>query len=273
MSMLICPVCLLPLAAEEKRFVCEKGHSFDRAAAGYVNLFLNQGSSAKRHGDDKAMIRARTAFLSTGAYAPLSDKLVAASLPLLEEGSLFADAGCGEGHYTALLADALAKEGKNARLVGVDLSKEAVSAAAKRKKEITFAVASVFHLPFAAESVRLLWNIFAPLAEEEYLRVLEKGGYLLRVFPLAEHLMGLKAAVYEKTYENAPKEPACEGMRLLWREELRFDLSLKKSEEIMALFSMTPYYYKTSAADQEKLARLTSLTTPVAFGIELYQKD
>ena len=268
----ICPVCHAPLRQEEKRFVCPKGHMFDRAASGYVNLAMDQSSSAKRHGDDKRMIRARTEFLSGGAYRCLSDALVEVSAPLLRDGEAFLDAGCGEGHYTALLAERLRAEGKRCTLMGVDVSKEALTAAAKRKEDLLLAVASVFHMPVADESVSLLWNVFAPMAPEEYGRVLRGGGHLVRVFPLEEHLMGLKEQIYDTVYANRPQEPEIDGLEKLTTHYLREELTLNSQEEIAALFAMTPYYYKTSAADQEKVARLASLTTPLAFGISVYRK-
>ena len=269
----VCPVCARPLCLEGRVYRCVGGHAFDLAAAGYVNLFLTQTSSAKRHGDDKRMIRARKEFLDTGAYACLSGPLVEKSLALLPEKGTFLDAGCGEGHYTAILADKLAESQKEATLLGVDLSKEAVICAAKRKRKIAFAVASVYHLPLADESVDLVWNIFSPLAEEEYLRVLKKGGHLLRAYPLEEHLMGLKEQVYEQVYENKPEEKALAGLRLMETTEIRSALQLEGNEQIMALFSMTPYYYKTSASDQQKLAGLQRLNTPIAFGLSLYRKE
>lgn len=268
----VCPVCRAPLRPEEKRFLCPAGHMFDRAASGYVNLAMNQASSAKRHGDDKRMIRARTEFLSGGSYHSLSDSLVELSAPLLADGEAFLDAGCGEGHYTALLAQRLREDGKNCTLMGIDVSKEALTAAAKRREGLLLAVASVFHLPVADNSISLLWNVFAPIAGEEYARVLRPGGHLLRVFPLEEHLMGLKEQIYETVYPNRPQEPEIEGLEKLTTHYLRQTLTLSSSEEIAALFAMTPYYYKTSAADQEKLAQVPSLTTPIAFGISVYQK-
>ncbi len=268
----ICPVCRSQLRQEEKRYTCPKGHMFDRAASGYVNLAMNQSSSAKRHGDDKRMIRARTEFLNTGAYRGLSDRLVDISSELLADGESFLDAGCGEGHYTALLAQRLRAQGKRCTLMGIDVSKEALTAAEKRKAGIHLAVASVFHLPVEDGSVSLVWNVFAPAAGEEYSRVLRNGGHLIRVFPLEEHLMGLKELVYETVYPNRPQVMDFEGMELLETHELREELVLTSPEEIAALFAMTPYYYKTSAEDQAKLAGVKSLTTPIAFGVSLYRK-
>lgn len=268
----ICPVCGSPLQREEKRYLCPKGHMFDRAAGGYVNLAMNQASSAKRHGDDKRMIRARTEFLQTGAYCSLSDRLVDISSALLNDGDSFLDAGCGEGHYTALLARRLKDEGKRCTLMGIDVSKDALTAAEKRRADLLLAVASVFHLPVEDESVSLVWNIFAPAAGEEYSRVLRRGGHLIRVFPLEEHLMGLKELVYETVYPNRPQVLAFDGLELLEHHELRETLTLTDSKEIAALFAMTPYYYKTSAEDQAKLAQVQTLTTPIAFGISVYRK-
>jgi len=246
---------------------------FDRASSGYVNLAMNQSSSAKRHGDDKRMIRARTEFLSTGAYRCLSDKLVDISSALLSDGESFLDAGCGEGHYTALLAQRLDEENKHCTLMGIDVSKEALTAAEKRRAGLQLAVASVFHLPVQDGSVSLVWNVFAPAAGEEYARVLRPGGHLIRVFPLEEHLMGLKERIYETVYPNQPKEPEFEGLTLLETHYLRESLTLCSASEIAALFAMTPYYYKTSAQDQEKIAGAQTLTTPIAFGISVYRKQ
>jgi 23S rRNA (guanine745-N1)-methyltransferase len=90
------------------------------------------------------------------------------------------DAGCGEGYYTSMLAEAC----ENA--VGFDLSKFACSAGAKQAKRdgkdgLLFATASVFELPIKSGSVDAVTNIFAPCAEEEYRRILRDGGYLLVV--------------------------------------------------------------------------------------------
>ena len=40
----------------------------------------------------------------------------------------------------------------------------------------------------------------------------------------------------------------------------------------MDLFMMTPYYYKTGAADQQKAANAEKLCTRLDFGIYVYEK-
>jgi 23S rRNA (guanine745-N1)-methyltransferase len=47
---------------------------------------------------------------------------------------------------------------------------------------------------------------------------------------------------------------------------------LTEKEDIENLFKMTPYYYKTSREDAEKLLSLEKLETTVHFGIEIYEK-
>lgn len=135
-----------------------------------------------------------------------------------------------------------------------------------------FCAASTAHLPLAAESLDLIVNIFSPLMAEEFLRVLKPGGYLLRVVPMERHLFELKAAVYDRPYENPPAEPAVEGFRLLRTQTLRKTITLSSNEDVQALFLMTPYYYKTGAEDQQKLAAVPSLRVTTEFLIAACQK-
>ena len=44
------------------------------------------------------------------------------------------------------------------------------------------------------------------------------------------------------------------------------------NEDVFSLFTMTPYYYKTSARDSERLLSKSALTTTVHFGVEVYKK-
>ena len=106
---------------------------------------------------------------------------------------------------------------------------------------------------------------------EEFLRVLKPGGYLLRVVPMEKHLIELKAAVYDHPYENPPFEPAAEGFRLMQTQALRTTITLSSNEDVQALFLMTPYYYKTGAEDQKKLAAVQSLRVTTEFLLAVYQ--
>lgn len=273
MSLFCCPNCGKPLSREEHRLVCPAGHSFDVARSGYVNLLLSQQTGQKHHGDDKVMVRARSGFLARGYYDPMRRELIRQSLEAAEEGVTVLDAGCGEGYYTAELAKVLREQNARPRVAGIDISKAALQEAARRDRETEYAVASCFHLPVGAESVDLLLSVFAPYCGEEFLRVLKPGGRFMMVIPLENHLYGLKEAIYDRPYRNEVKPYDLPGFRLEACSELRYEITLRGQEEIEELFMMTPYYYKTGVADQQKLRGLTELATPVEFAVLRYKKE
>lgn len=269
----ICPVCREALADEEKLYKCGNGHCFDKSKFGYVNLLQSQKSSAKRHGDDRMMIRARRDFLDKGYYSFLQDSLVNICDELLTNGAAVIDAGCGECWYSSGIKQKLSENGKDICFYGVDISKDALEFASKRKSDITAAVASVFELPFADNSADLLLNVFSPEADAEYLRVLKKGGIMIRVIPLEKHLFELKAAVYDKPYLNDIPAPDVDGFKLIKAEKIRQTLDIASNDDIQNLFKMTPYYYKTGKDDQAKLDILDSLNVKAEFEIRVYRKD
>ncbi len=267
-----CPVCALALEKHERSFRCENGHGYDLARQGYVNLLMSNRSSGKRHGDDKLMVLSRKNFLDKGYYSPLLDKIKALALEYCGSSAEMLDIGCGEGWYTSAVGKAFADAGRTCRASGIDISKEALIQAHKRDGELSLAVAGVNALPFMDGSFDLLLNVFAPNDDREFHRVLKKGGIYLKAVPLERHLFGLKAAVYDKPYENPPAAYAPEGFNVLGRHDVCYTLRLDNNEDIKALFMMTPYYYKTGREDQQKLDTLTELETEIAFGVFLLQR-
>lgn len=268
---LSCPVCGAALHLEGKSYCCEKRHCFDRAKSGYVNL-LPPSPAGKRHGDDKRMVQARTAFLSRGYYEPLMQAAAQTALELCPDTARIVDAGCGEGAYTRRIYDWLAAHGNPPEIVGIDISTDALRHAARLLPEAVFCAASTAHMPLADGCADLIVNIFSPFMPEEFRRVLRSGGRLLRVVPMEKHLWELKAAIYDTPYENPPTELAAEGFRLTAAKELRGRIELSAPEDIQALFEMTPYYYKTGAEDQKKLLTVQSLSVTTEFCLAVYQK-
>ena len=265
-----CPVCGKILFIEQKNYKCENGHCFDIAKQGYVNLLQSQQSHLKRHGDDKLMIKARYDFLNQGYYEPLMRAMCSAVDKYLPDNASIIDAGCGDCYYSFSISDNLSVRAFD--IAGVDISKDAVIFGAKRKSRLKLAVASVFSMPFSDECADGILNVFSPFALDEYYRILKDGGFLFRVIPLENHLFGLKEKVYDKPYKNPAEELNINGFKLIENTEVKYTLDLHDSESIDNLFKMTPYYYKTSKQDQEKLLRLNSLQTPVEFSVLIYQK-
>ena len=269
----ICPVCKSELNEEEKLFKCVNSHCFDKSKFGYVNLLQSQKSSAKRHGDDRMMIRARRDFLDRGYYGFLRDALFEVCNEFLESGASVIDAGCGECWYSSGIKQKLLENGKEVSFYGVDISKDALEFASKRKCGIPSAVASVFELPFADASADLLLNVFSPETDAEYLRVLKKGGLMIRVIPLENHLFELKAAIYEKPYMNDIPETDVDGFETVKTQKICQTLDISSNDDIQNLFKMTPYYYKTGKDDQAKLGGLEGLSVKAEFEIRVYRKD
>ena len=271
MSFFTCPICKKRFIRQNQSLVCPNGHCFDIAKQGYVNLLRSRGA-ARRHGDDKMMVAARTAFLNAGYYNPLRDAVTELAVRHAKDGCVVLDAGCGEGYYTAQVLHTLQQQGRTPSVCGVDISRDALICAHRRAPELTLAVASIAHLPVADASCDLLLNVFAPHDAGKFARVLRPQGVLLRVIPLERHLWGLKCAVYDRPYENEVPDPALSGFVLAARRELRGTVTLRSQAEIEALFCMTPYYYKTGAHDQAKLRALDTLTTETEFALLIYKK-
>lgn len=276
--MLICPVCGGPLTRKKRSYYCcAKRHTYDVSRSGYVNLLTANSKHSKRPGDDRLMVEARRRFLDQGYYAPLAHRVgrIAAELCRNQGWTKPAvvDIGCGEGYYTGLTVRHLKESGFEPAMIGVDISKIALDKAAKCCKEAVFAVASAFHLPIGKAACHIALNLFAPYCGEEIHRVLKKDGRLVLVIPGENHLWELKQAVYDRPYKNQVKDFALEGFCLERHESIAGELRLRCREDILNLFRMTPYYYKTSAENQHRLDRLDTLTVQMAFEVLVYRKE
>lgn len=275
-NILICPVCSrkhgLEVPLEERTdgraWVCRERHSFDRAAAGYLNLLPPSGKHT--HGDNKEMIDARRALLDSGLYAFLRERLTELLEATLPEGALIWDSGCGEGYYTAEVARVGERHAWT--VYGSDLSKDALKNAAKRSGALRLIAASSYALPAASERADAILCLFAPQASDEFRRVLKEGGLMIQAVPGERHLFGLKEAIYDTPYENTVSRVAPDGYEIADCVELKKTVTLTDRTLIARLFGMTPYAYRTSPADREKVFALETLTTELHFYIFVYRK-
>lgn len=263
-----CPVCGRVLNEDGRTLRCENNHCFDMAKQGYVNLLQSQKSSKKRHGDDSLMVRARQDFLEKGYYGNLRDAVVNAVADNTQKNAVIADLGCGECWYTEMVYGTL----ENATVFGIDISKQALIAGSKRCKALKLAVASTADVPLPDESCDAVISIFAPYSEAEVLRILRRGGVFVKAFPLEEHLIELKSVIYSKPYKNEVSITFDEGFEKVSLDYVKSEITLSSNEDIMNLFKMTPYYYKTGQADQQKLEALSSLKTKTEFGVIVLKK-
>lgn len=268
---LICPVCGGPLRFSDRTYSCPLRHSFDVSRSGYVNLLT--GSSTGHHGDDRLMVNARTAFLEKGYYDPLANAVAEAAARYAPDGAVIVDAGCGEGKYTCDVLNAVEGSGKSAEMIGVDISKEAVNAAARRSPELVLAVASTASIPVRDGAADVVLNIFSPFFPEQFSRILHPGGILIRVVPLERHLWELKELVYDTPYLNDVPSDIIPRFSTVEIKDIRYGITLENGSDIESLFKMTPYYYKTSVEGQARAASARHLKTRLEFRMMIFRKD
>lgn len=188
---MLCTVreCRSPLAAEERRLICGRGHSFDVARSGYVNLLQPQDRRSAHPGDSAEAVAARRRFLDRGFAEPLVRSIV--ELLPLGAGEAVLDAGCGEGHHLGAFVRAYGAEGH-----GIDISIPAIDAAARRYRDARFVVANADRfLPYADRSFAAVASITARMNPAEFARVLAPEGRLLVAIPAPDDLLQLREAV------------------------------------------------------------------------------
>ena len=197
--MLLCTVrnCHLPLAREESRLVCPRGHSFDVARSGYINLLQPQDRRSKQPGDTAKAVAARRRLHDRGVTQPLLRAIadIAAAAP----EDIVLDAGCGDGYYLGTLAH---QTGLDAH--GVDISIPAVEAAARRYPECEWIVANADRfVPYADDSFSLVLSITARMNSGEFRRVLHDGGRLLVALPAPDDLIELRGVGRDRAARTA----------------------------------------------------------------------
>ena len=231
--MYVCPICKKRLRKLDNVWHCQNGHSFDIARKGYVNLLTTKGRNPKNAGDNAEMVKARTDFLDRDYYLPLAKKTAEVMGVLLENVKQPYIIDSGCGE--GFYTVNYAKALPKAKFYGIDISKAAVS-------------------------------------NDEYARVLKDGGKLVVVSPSPRHLFELKEVLYEKPYENKPNVYGLNKFDESEEMIFEYPVVLESHEDIFNLFTMTPYYYKTSAEAVEKLKKVNRLELTCGFSIRTFTK-
>ena len=265
-----CPKCKGELVLDGNTKKCKNNHSFDLAKAGYYNLLLS--AKGGTHGDNAEMVLARRDFLSRGYYEPFADRLSSLVVEKTPKGGCVLDAGCGEGYYTDKVESKLRCRDSVSNVLAFDISRDAVKYANKRNRAVSYAVATSYDMPLSDGSVDTLFNAFSPLALSEVSRVLKTGGRFIMAYPGADHLFGLKMIIYKTPYKNEHTDTNIDGFKHLRQEKISYRITLDTPEAIRSLFMMTPYAYRTSREDRERVLSLSEVSTEVEFIIDVYEK-
>jgi len=234
-------------------YQCENRHSYDVARQGYINLLPVQFKKSKDPGDSKEMVQARSAFLQTGLYQPVVDKLNALILAHVGKNStpVILDAGCGEGWYTDSLFQSLQKNTLQPVMMGLDISKWAIQAATRRSKSICWMVATNSHPPVLAGTVDVIFSIFGFPQAEKLRPLLKPGGLMITVSAGSDHLFELREKIYTTVEQESVTQSEDSQSDLV--EKLRFTLTDLTQETLPLLLKMTPHYYKASRDKRDKV--------------------
>lgn len=251
---LACPVCGEPLAIRGRALSCGRGHAFDVAREGHVNL--TTAASNVSTADTPAMVAARRRALASGCLDPVIEgvaRMAADSVDTAVPG-IVVDAGGGTGEY---LAAVLARMPGRAGLLA-DASKHAAKAAARAVPAAGVVVADVWSgLPVASAAAAVVLDVFAPRNVPEFARILAPGGALVVVTPLPEHLgelrepLGMLAVDPDK--EHRLSEQLAGRFTLEAAETVVRDCSLSRAEAA-DLALMGPAGAHHDPGDFERLA-------------------
>ena len=285
-SFLRCPLCGGVLLREGGSLLCDghggRRHCYDVAKEGYVNLLPPGKKNNARTGDDAGMITARSVFLSSGCYDGISDTaadVCLAHLPEKEGAIAFCDAGAGEGYHTCRIARRLAqKSGRAVEGCGVDASKKGAANGARLSRSaadgvsLSFVAGNIFALPVEDRSLSAVFSLFAPIPAAGAARTLRDDGVLIVVASAPRHLWEMRCLLYDDPREGNAEVTVPDGFALLDKTEVRTSVHIPDQRTLDALFTMTPFFYRTPAEGRARLASAGSLTVSVQADVYAFRK-
>lgn len=224
------------------------------------------------------MLRARRLFLERGHYLPLVNAIGALVTQHLEEmvrngiridrhGVL--DVGCGEGYYLDSLLTHI--NNHDPIYLGMDIAKDAVRLAAKRRRDMHFVVADInAPLPFVDRSIAALLNIFAPHHPREFARILAPMGLLIVVIPTPNHLSNLRAALSLLGIEDEKRQRTIARFSGFFETVAVTTIEYERdlcNTELLDLVHMTPSERHLTPATIDRMQEMESICTTVGFDI------
>jgi 23S rRNA (guanine745-N1)-methyltransferase len=263
---LLCTVrnCQQPLERDERLVSCTRGHTFDVARSGYVNLLQPQDKKSSDPGDSAEVVGARRRLLDRGT----AEVHVAAMAELLAgDATSLLDVGCGDGWFTDRLRKAL-----NVEAEGVDISIPAIDRAAKSFPDCQWVVANADRwLPYESASFDIVTSITSRMNGAEFRRVLQPEGRLLVALTAADDLVELREIIGGERQERDRVERTVHmfeaWFELLRRERAATTVTLDRAAIDDLLLST---YRGARTKERERLGQLESLEVTLSRDLLLF---
>lgn len=242
--------CGLSLMRSAAAWVCARGHSYDVARSGYVNLLQPQDRKSARPGDAREAIDARAALEREGVADTLvgavAERVAARRLPA---GAVVVDLGCGTG-----LALATAINSRDLTGIGIDLSTAAITYAARQHPGLIWVVANADRtLPLLDRSVEVVLSLHARRNAAELARILKTGCRFVIAVPAPDDLIELRTFIQGRG-EPRDRMPALIAEHDPWfAVEERFRTTDRRTlgrDSLIALLGATYRGRRLSAAPQ-----------------------
>ena len=250
LGILRCPRCASPFHLTDQSLICETKHCYDLSKRGYVNLAPGHDQAAEKYAAD--LFDSRRLVFESGFYTPVMEA-IAHFLPVSPVIAL--DVGCGEGWYARMLAQRF----PSLEILGLDISRDAITAAARIPGRANWLVADLKHLPAADHSIDVVLDVLTPADYAEFRRVLKPDGLLIKVVPGVEYLSEVRRAVAPwlrsgDSYDNARVlEHLRENAKIVDELEIRKTSPLTP-EQSRAFLRMTPMTFSVPEEALETLS-------------------
>ena len=203
LPLLQCPLCAEPFSLNDSHsLICAHKHCYDLSRRGYINLAPDHDQQADKY--SAALFECRQAVFQAGFYDPVMQAIGDAIRTFFPAGHPLAilDAGCGEGSYCHYLSRFFPQ----ADIIGLDINRDAMIAAAKQATHAHWLVGNLSRLPIRNEGLHVLLDVLTPADYREFSRVLQPEGILLKVIPGKDYLREVRDCVrqdlHSGDYEN-----------------------------------------------------------------------
>jgi 23S rRNA (guanine745-N1)-methyltransferase len=271
-SCLACTVrgCGLPLNPEERGYRCSRGHSYDIARSGYINLLQPQDRKSLSAGDSSAAVEARARLIADGVGRSVITDLVRCSKTVAgATDGVVADLGSGSGDALAAVASGRPWTG-----IGIDLAVAAARHSARRFPQLTWVVANADRrLPLVDGAVSFLISLHGRRNPSECARVLGPSGRLFLAVPAPDDLIELRRLVQGVGVERSRIDAVLEEHAAFFRPVERFTSRERHTLDQRALKDLLTGTYRGARKSAGALVEsLTAMDVTLASDCVVFER-